>query len=174
MSFSTEFYLNRAVFTVAVLVVDLIISFILKKVVDVFFQRIVKTRVTLERSRARTTTLRELFKNIIDVVMFAISALIILSNWGVNIVPILTGASILGLAISFGAQTFIKDLIAGMFIIIEEQYHIGDTIQVDKFQGEVVSISLRMTVLKDKKGSYIYIPNSSITMLVRLKSMNIV
>jgi small conductance mechanosensitive channel len=119
---------------------------------------------------ARTETLRGLFKNVIDFTLFMIAILIILSYWGINIIPILTGASILGLAVSFGAQTFIKDVIAGMFIILEDQFHIGDMVKVDKYEGEVVNISLRLTILRDSKGNYIYMPNSQITTLIRLKT----
>jgi small conductance mechanosensitive channel len=160
---------SKIVVTVLVLVVDLIFSIIAKKLVDVLIAPITH-RFSSERMVARTETLRGLFKNVIDFTLFMIAILIILSYWGINIIPILTGASILGLAVSFGAQTFIKDVIAGMFIILEDQFHIGDMVKVDKYEGEVVNISLRLTILRDSKGNYIYMPNSQITTLIRLKT----
>ncbi len=117
---------------------------------------------------AKTRTIRSLLKNVIDAALFLVAFFIILSHWGVNTVPILTGAGILGLAFSFGAQTLVKDFISGFFIIAENQFNIGDAIKVDKYEGEVVKMTLRMTVLKDKKGNMIYIPNSQIETVVKL------
>ena len=168
LNIDPNFYLSKVAVTIAILIVNLVLSFVAKKFIEVFFAR-VTTRFASERTLARTETLKNLFKNIVDFVLFLIAVLIILSQWEINILPILTGAGLLGLAVTFGAQTFIKDLIAGMFIIIEDQYHIGDYVIVDKFEGKVVSISLRITVLQDNKGNTIFIPNSQITALTKLK-----
>jgi small conductance mechanosensitive channel len=119
---------------------------------------------------ARTRTIRSLLKNLIDAVLLLITLLIILSSWGVNIIPILTGAGVLGLAFSFGAQTLVKDIIAGFFIILEDQFDVGDTVEIAKIEGEVYKMTLRVTVLKDKKENLIYIPNSQITTVKKLKS----
>lgn len=154
--------------TVIILILDLILSFIVKKVFDVLFAGIIR-RSQSERSISRTYTLKHLFQNIAHFVIFLLALLIILSQWGIDIIPILTGAGILGLAFSFGAQTFIKDLISGMFIVLEDQFHIGDHIKVGDSDGVVRSISLRLTVLEDKKGNNIYIPNSQITTLIKFK-----
>ena len=118
---------------------------------------------------ATTKTLRSLLKNIIDTVLIVTGILVILSYWGVNIAPILTGAGILGLAFSFGAQTFVKDVISGFLIVLENQFNIGDFIRVDKYEGEVYRMTLRMTVLRDKMGNLVYIPNSQISTVVKLK-----
>ncbi len=168
---NTEYYLSRIIVTIVILLVDLILSIISKKVIDVLFVRI-NYRITSERAITRTQTVRSLLKNVVDFVMFLIAVLIILSFWGINTVPIITGAGILGLTVSFGAQTFIKDLISGVFIILEDQFHIGDKIKVADYEGEVENISLRLTVLKDKKGNVVYIPNSEIKSVVRLNSPN--
>jgi small conductance mechanosensitive channel len=162
----SDYYISRALFTAVVLIVTLFVSIFLKKAVDLFVSG-VKKKLSSDAALARTRTLRNLFKNVVDIVLLLTASLVILSYWGVNIIPILTGASILGLAVSFGAQTLVKDVIAGVFIILEDQFHIGDKIKVDKFEGEVINISLRLTVLRDKTGNYIYIPNSQITTLIR-------
>jgi small conductance mechanosensitive channel len=86
-----------------------------------------------------------------------------------NITPLITGAGILGLAFSFGAQTLVKDLIAGFFIILENQYNVGDQVKLNTEEGVVDKITLRATVLKDKKGNLIYIPNSEIKKVVVIK-----
>ena len=72
------------------------------------------------------------------------------------------------LYLSFGAQTLVKDIIAGFFIIAENQFNIGDKIQIGKLEGEVNKMTLRLTVLKDKNGNLIYIPNSQITTVIKL------
>jgi len=163
-----DFYLNRLFFSAGVLIVTLFVSYFLKKSVDLVFAG-VKRKVADGYVLAKTRTIRSLLNNIIDAALFSVAVLIILSNWGVNITPILTGAGILGLAFSFGAQTLVKDLIAGFFIIAENQFNIGDKIKIGKLEGEVFKMTLRMTVLKDKNGNLIYIPNSQITTVVKLK-----
>ena len=164
---AADFYLNRLFFSAGVLIVALFISYFLKKSLDLVFAG-VKRKVVNGYVLAKTRTIRFLLKNIIDTILFLVAILIILSNWGVNIVPILTGAGILGLAFSFGAQTLVKDIIAGFFIIAENQFNIGDKIQIGKLEGEVNKMTLRLTVLKDKNGNLIYIPNSQITTVIKL------
>lgn len=162
-----EFYLKKALLFLGVLLGALICSFLFKKVIDLIFIGM-KTRVSNAYILAKTRTIRSLMKNLIDAILFLIASLIILSHLGVNIIPILTGAGILGLAFSFGAQTFVKDLISGFFIIAEDQFNVGDTIKIEKYEGEVVRMTLRMTVMRDKKGNTIYIPNSQITTVTKL------
>ena len=164
---AADFYLNRLFFSAGVLIVALFISYFLKKSLDLVFAG-VKKKVVNGYVLAKTRTIRFLLKNIIDAILFLVAILIILSNWGVNIVPILTGAGILGLAFSFGAQTLVKDIIAGFFIIAENQFNIGDKIQIGKLEGEVNKMTLRLTVLKDKNGNLIYIPNSQIITVVKI------
>lgn len=164
---AADFYLNGLVFSAGVLIVTLFISYFLKKSIDLVFAG-VKRKVVNGYVLAKTRTIRSLLKNIIDVVLLLVAILIILSQWGINITPILTGAGILGLAFSFGAQSLVKDLIAGFFIIAENQFNIGDEIKIDKYEGEVYKITLRMTVLKDKEDNLIYIPNSQITTVIKL------
>lgn len=172
MSLLTEaqsaYILSRLVFTLSALIFTFCLSSILKYLVDGVFFR-VKSRIASDYIAAKTRTLRTLLKNIIDIVLFVMVLLVILSQWGVNITPILTGAGIFGLAFSFGSQTLVKDLIAGFFIIVEDQYNIGDKIKLDKAEGTVSAITLRLTVLKDKDGNMVYIPNSEIKNVMKYK-----
>lgn len=147
----------------------LIISLILNKSIDLFFSGVSRT-ISRETLLARTHTIRSLLKNIIEVVIFLIVILIILSKWNVDIVPILTGAGILGLAVSFGAQTLVKDIISGFFIIAENQFCVGDKIKVGDREGKVSRITLRLTVLEDNKGNLVYIPNSQVLIVVKYKN----
>lgn len=166
MNTFSEWYLHRLMFTFAALGVMSIVSFLAKKGIDIVFSRI-KSKMHSWHSIAKTRTMRGLLKNVIDAALLIMGLLVILSNWGVNIGPILAGAGIVGLAVSFGSQTLIKDIISGFFIILEDQYNIGDKIKIGTFEGEVSRITLRLTVLRDKDANLIYIPNSQITNVIR-------
>ena len=95
-------------------------------------------------------------------VIFFVAALEILSLLGLNLGPMLASAGIAGLAIGFGAQTLVHDFINGFFILLENQYDIGDTIRVAGVKGTVERMSLRNTVLRDEDGTVHIVPNSSI------------
>lgn len=152
--------LVKFTFTLVVLIVTYVISLIIKKSIDLIFGKV---------KRSVFKTVWSLLKNTIDFILLFIAVMVILSNWGVDIGPIITGAGILGLAFSFGAQTLVKDLIVGFFIITENQFNIGDRVKIGNHEGEVYNMTLRMTVLKDKDENLIYIPNSQITTVVKMK-----
>ncbi|MGB9707324.1 MAG: mechanosensitive ion channel family protein, partial [Microgenomates group bacterium] len=152
---------NQLVLAALIFIGYIIVSNIIKKAIDRLFGGI-KKRISHERMLAKTKTIRGFLKNIVDAVLLFIALLMILSQFGVNITPILTGAGVLGLAISFGSQTLIKDLISGFFILIEDQFNVGDYVKIGNFKGEVYKLTMRLTVLKDKEGNLIYIPNSQI------------
>lgn len=114
----------------------------------------------------RIDTLESILKNIISITIFTIGVLMSLASLGFNITPLLTGAGILGLAVSFGTQTLVKDLISGFFILFENQFNVGDTIMIDTFEGTVYKITFRTTILKDKDNNFIYIPNSNIQKVI--------
>ncbi|OGK15362.1 hypothetical protein A2774_03465 [Candidatus Roizmanbacteria bacterium RIFCSPHIGHO2_01_FULL_39_12c] len=165
----SDSYPNRFLFSVGAFLVVFIASKIAKKSLNLVFTGL-KKKVVNANFVAKTKTIRSLLYNIVDTVLLLIAVLIIFSHWGVDIGPILTGAGILGLAFSFGAQTLVKDVISGFFIIVENQFNIGDKIRIGKIEGEVYQMTLRMTVLKDKDGNFVYIPNSQITTVIKLRT----
>ncbi len=168
-AFRSEEIISNLIYTGAILVIGFVISVVLRRIAHVLFNRL-DGRFMTKRIASKTITLRSLVKNIMDVGLFTLFFFMILSRWGINILPLLTGAGIIGLAISFGSQTLVKDIISGFFIIVEDQYNIGDTVSIiDKYQGKVVNITLRLTELEDKEGNRIYIPNSQITTVKKLK-----
>ena len=95
-------------------------------------------------------------------VIFFVAALEVLSLVGLNLGPMLASAGIAGLAIGFGAQTLVHDFINGFFILLENQYDIGDTVRIAGVKGTVERMSLRNTVLRDEDGTLHIVPNSSI------------
>jgi small-conductance mechanosensitive channel len=124
----------------------------------------------LERAK-RARTLGSVLTNITTVVVLLIAALMILNEFHVDISPALTGAGILGVALGFGAQTLVRDLIGGFFLILENQIRVGDVAAINGIGGLVESINLRTTVLRDEEGTVHVIPNGAINTLAN-RSMN--
>ncbi len=112
---------------------------------------------------ARTRTLLTLFRNALAVIISTITIMIILSEIGVNIAPLLAGAGALGLAISFGAQTLVKDVITGIFIQFENGMNTGDLVTIGDITGVVERMTIRSVGVRQDTGAYYIIPFSSIT-----------
>lgn len=111
----------------------------------------------------RTRTIARLASNVIKYTVYFVGILLILSQVGVNLVPLIAGAGVLGLAIGFGAQSLVKDVITGFFILFEDQFAVGDVIQVGGVTGTVEEIGLRVTQIRSWTGEVHYIPNGSIS-----------
>jgi small conductance mechanosensitive channel len=118
--------------------------------------------VALPRS-ARTRTLLPLLRNATLIVLIIFVIVTVLTELGLNIAPLLAGAGVIGLAIGFGAQTLVKDVITGLFILFEDTISVGDTIEVDGRTGTVESISIRTIRLRDGDGAVHTVPFSSVT-----------
>ncbi len=91
--------------------------------------------------------------------------LMVLNEFGINIAPVLTGAGIAGLAVGFGAQTLVRDIISGFFMILEDQVRVGDSAAINGTGGLVEQINLRTIVLRDEEGTVHVFPNGSINTL---------
>ena len=113
----------------------------------------------------RLHTIGGLVKNAINILVIGAATLMILEEFGVNITPLLTAAGIGGLAVGFGAQNLVRDVISGFFLILEDQIHVGDVVKIDDTSGLVESVKLRTVVLRDLSGTVHIIPNGSITTL---------
>jgi len=116
----------------------------------------------------RARTLSALIANTSRIFVIAAAVLMVVDKLGVNIAPILTGAGIIGLAVGFGAQTLVKDVISGFFLIFENQIRVGDAADIDGVQGIVESIHLRTVVIRDQQGAVHVIPCGSISKLANL------
>ncbi len=115
-----------------------------------------------ERQIARAATIRSVIESSMQVTLLTIFVLFVLSEFGANIGALLAGVGILGLAISFGAQSLVKDLISGFFILVENQFGVGDVVTLAGLTGGVESINLRITTLRDLEGRVHIIPNGTI------------
>ena len=121
--------------------------------------------------RVRAQQLRTVAGVVYSVGTFVItfvSLMMVLGAVGINIGPLLASAGIAGLAVGFGAQTLVKDVINGFFILLENQYDLGDAVKVAGVQGTVESVTMRRTVLRDADGSVHNIPNSEIKIVTNL------
>ena len=124
--------------------------------------------VTTEAER-RADTLSAVLKNASRVITAIFLLLMVLQEFGVNIAPLVAGAGIAGVALGFGAQSLVKDIIAGFFLLMEDQFGVGDLISIeDKHVGTVERMTLRITQLRDVEGRVHFIPNGSITRVVVL------
>ena len=151
----------------------ILVAFVLYRIVKIIVRRIVAVKIDEEdpivrRMREqRAQTIGALFTNVAFVFFVTITLLTIL-NVFMPIGPLLASVSVVGLAISFGAQSLVKDVISGTFILIEGQFGIGDVIRIGDTGGLVEKLTLRTTVLRDERGAVHIIPNGEIKMVSNL------
>jgi small-conductance mechanosensitive channel len=112
------------------------------------------------RRRSRLRTLLPIFRNILFVVVIAVAVLMALSAMGVPITPLVAGAGVLGIAVGFGAQTFARDIIAGMFYLIDDAFRVGEYIQSGNYKGTVEGFSIRSVRLRHQRGAVYTVPFS--------------
>ena len=125
--------------------------------------------LSMERQAHRTRTVGTMLGSLVDAVLALIVVFMVLQALGVNIAPALASAGIGGIAIGFGAQSLVKDVIGGFFLLVENQFAVGDIISIgDKHVGTVERMTLRITMLRDLEGQAHYLPNGSITDVVVL------
>jgi len=122
----------------------------------------------VSQKEQRAETLGRIIITTGNIVIYAVLLLMILRLFGIDITPILAGVGVIGLAIGFGAQSLVKDFVSGIFILLENQYGIGDKVKIGSFEGRVLRISMRSTVLKDDEGKLYYMSNGSITNVINL------
>jgi small conductance mechanosensitive channel len=123
------------------------------------------SRTDISEHLKRAQTLGALVRNVTATLIIALSGLMILRELNVDILPMLTGAGIAGVALGFGAQWLVRDLIAGFFLILEDQVRVGDSVVINGQGGSVEAINLRTIVLRDVEGAVHIVPNGAITTL---------
>ncbi len=114
------------------------------------------------RRQQRTETMGSLLKSIATGLIFAVVGVTVLSKLGIDIAPIIASAGIVGVALGFGAQNLVKDFLSGIFMILEDQYGVGDTVDLGEATGTVEAVSLRVTRLRDVNGTVWYVRNGEI------------
>ncbi|MCK0173853.1 MULTISPECIES: mechanosensitive ion channel family protein [Mycobacteriaceae] len=117
---------------------------------------------TAERRQQRAQTIGSVLKSTVSIVMLIWVVLALLNVLGVNIAPFIASAGVVGLAIGFGAQNLVRDFVTGVFMLLEDQYGVGDTVDLGEAVGEVESVGLRVTTVRDIDGTLWYVRNGEI------------
>ncbi|GAA3410846.1 mechanosensitive ion channel family protein [Paenibacillus hodogayensis] len=147
-----------------------IVNMITRRAVSHMIQE--REKSPLKFDPRRTKTIGKLIGSLISSTVNFFMIILILSQFGFNLAPILAGAGVLGLAIGFGAQSLVKDVITGFFIIFEDQFAVGDVIQTGTFKGTVEEIGIRVTRIRNWTGEVHIIPNGLITQVTNFSSHN--
>ena len=117
---------------------------------------------TANRQRERAQTTSMILRSALNGLIWLIALSMLLSEFGLNLGPVVASAGVLGVAIGLGAQTIVRDLLAGIFMLIEDQYGVGDQVDVLEVQGVVESVGLRITTIRDGSGTLWYLRNGEI------------
>src|ERR1051326_8488962 len=145
----------------------LVLGYIFLRVIDSTLNRLrlmmpAPDSLGVARVEQRTETLRHIIRSVSKAIVILVIALTVSSELGFSIAPVLASAGIAGLAVGFGAQSLVKDVISGFFILFEDQFGIGDQIKIGDFSGVVERMSLRATVLRNLEGQVYIVPNGNI------------
>jgi small conductance mechanosensitive channel len=115
-----------------------------------------------ERRSQRARTIGSVLQSIMSFIVWGIAVVLILGDLGFNLAPIIASAGVIGVAVGFGAQNLVKDFLSGIFMLLEDQYGVGDVIDVGEATGTVESVGLRVTTLRDYAGTVWYVRNGEI------------
>ena len=176
-----EWFVERPISMLLILLVALIARWLVRRAIDRVVRRasegsvpsvLARTKAgellgdlrpgAADRRRERALTMGSVLKSIAGAVIMGIAAIMILAELGLPVAPILTGAGSLGVALGFGAQNFVKDFLAGIFMILEDQLGIGDVVDTGHASGIVEAVGLRVTRLHDEQGTIWYVRNGEI------------
>lgn len=152
----------------------LLLSYTVVRVAKIFIKKVFLLRIKspLNHSERRQKTISRLLQSIVSYVVYFSAIVAVLSVMNIKVAGLLAGAGIAGLAIGFGAQSLVKDVITGFFIIFEDQFGVGDYIKLNIAEGTVVEIGLRTTKIKGNTGEQFIIPNGSITDVINYSVNN--
>jgi small-conductance mechanosensitive channel len=114
------------------------------------------------RRRQRADTVADVLRNVVAIAVWVIAVLVVIGELGIDLAPLLAGAGVITLVLGFGAQTVVRDYLAGLFIVLEDQYGVGDVIEVAEVTGTVELITLRATRFRDVEGVVWWVPNGEI------------
>lgn len=146
-------------------------AWILRSLGDRAIRRVINRLATIDltpgpgvakRQAERARTTGSVLTSILNSVIWVISIAMILGEFGFNLGPVIASAGIFGVAIGLGAQTLVRDFISGIFMLVEDQYGVGDEVNVLGVEGHVEKVGLRITTIRDKKGVLWYLRNGEI------------
>ena len=153
------------------IVITLILAFFTLKAGKILSRRFILALIQQKGDpefRKRTQTLGSIVRYILSVGILVVTGIIVLGELGVAIGPILAAAGIVGLAVGFGAQSLVKDVISGFFILMEDQIRVGDVVEIADKGGLVEKINLKTTTLRDLAGNVHFVPNGKIDVITNM------
>ncbi|MGD1048889.1 MAG: mechanosensitive ion channel domain-containing protein [Candidatus Krumholzibacteriaceae bacterium] len=154
---------------IGVIVAVMVFTLGLIRMLVVRYKRRLGVTEKMDPERAkRADTLAKIIENTLRVAILVAAILMILRQVGIEIAPLLAGAGIVGLAVSFGAQSLVKDIINGFFILLENNMNIGDVVEIAEKTGTVEKMNLRVTTLRDLEGKMHVVPNGSISTITNM------
>lgn len=161
---STSWFLANGMRIVFVAVGAYLLVKLISAAADRMIQRAVHPdfRSGADEERKRKETLVRIIVRTVEISLYLIAAMMVLSEFGINIGPLIAGAGIAGVAIGFGSQQLVKDIISGLFIVLENRYHVGDSVVINGISGIVEDLNLRVTRIRDVDGAMHYIQNGAI------------
>lgn len=159
--------------TALIIVVGAVVWFVARWLIhrwsDRLQHRLTSTGELVDRAKAqRLNTIGRTLSAVVFIAATAVAIVTILGVWGVPLGPLIASLSVVGIAIGIGAQDLVKDVIAGMFVLVEDQYALGDVVQLAGVSGTVEEIRLRTTVLRDLDGSIHHVPNGEVRVATNL------
>lgn len=163
-----EFARTRALPLLGILVIALVVNRLLRAASKLMIKPATGQTRQSQLREQQTRTLAEIVYGTGSKVVWAIALLTALDQLKINILPAVTFAGLASLALGFGAQTVVRDVIAGFYIILEDQFVVGDTVQISNYSGRVEHLTLRRTVLRDDRGALVTIANGDIRTLSNL------
>lgn len=163
-----EWALTHGVRVVLILAAAFILNWIAKIIISKFLREFIKKRVKFNGisqalNEQRMATLERVAYSIKKTVIWIVAVLTILPEFGINIAPLLAGLGVGGLALGLGARSIIQDYLAGIFILLEDQYRVGEEIEIAGLKGRVKEFNLRKTIIEGEGGVLVTLPNSQIT-----------
>jgi small conductance mechanosensitive channel len=162
-----RFVLGRLIMIVLIVGVAVLVWEIIGALIERYLAATDADGNAVTRSQ-RARTLLPLLRNVFTVVLAIVVAMTVLSEFGLNIGPLLAGAGVVGLAVGFGAQTLVKDVITGIFILLEDSIHAGDVVEVAGHSGVVEAVTIRTIRLRDVSGSIHTVPFSDVSSIKNL------
>lgn len=158
--------LSKGLKVIFIIIGAFVANFIIKTFIAKGFKKKIGKELG-EKRKKRIKTLISVFEGTSKFLVSILAILIISSEFGININALLAGVGILGLAVGMASREIIADFLSGIFILIEDQYNIGDEVKIMGIEGKISEITLRKTIIKDKDGDTHMIPNGQIKIIAR-------
>lgn len=161
--------------SVVVIVVAIVALWLFRRVLRRWVRRVEDRYTTSDdheqrEQGQRLQTITGVLRIIVSLTVWVIVILTIMAIWGIPMAPLVTVGATLGVAVGFGAQDFVKDVIGGFFVLVEDQYSVGDVVTIGGVSGAVEAITLRTTVLRDLDGNRHHVPNGFVTVASNMTS----